>query len=121
MAQSCLIEKASDSLGDALRNVESVIVLDEDIASRAGLIEASLNAGENVFADKTLADKPETAERLLALAEAKGLFVAACSQMYHAQELNCIRDMAAGSVGIASFRIVSSLKTCRSMRFIPFA
>lgn len=72
------------------RDIELVVNLTPP-AAHAALIEASLNAGKHVYTEKTITGSYAQAQRLNALAQEKGLFLAAAPDTFLGEALQTAR------------------------------
>ncbi|OGV47664.1 MAG: hypothetical protein A2017_21895 [Lentisphaerae bacterium GWF2_44_16] len=90
------------SLDEVFEACDLIMVMDERIDSRSELIEKSINAGKNVFADKVLSDKLAITEKLVSMAEEKNLIICAWSQQGFCPEYDLIKAMPPGGIAYAS-------------------
>ncbi|MEW6354952.1 MAG: Gfo/Idh/MocA family oxidoreductase [Planctomycetota bacterium] len=105
LAESCAIGRVADSPRDFVADVDGVMVMDEEIVQRAGLMRPFIEAGKAVFVDKTLSLDPRVTEDLLALAKKQGAPIAAYSQLRFGPGFKELKGMARGGVALASFRL----------------
>ncbi|NOZ19467.1 MAG: Gfo/Idh/MocA family oxidoreductase [Planctomycetes bacterium] len=105
LAESCAIENIADSPDAFVDDVDGVMVMDEEIDQRAGLIRPFIEAGKAVFVDKTLSLDPSVTEELLSLSKDTGAQIAAYSQLRFGPGFEELKGMARGGVALASFRL----------------
>ena len=105
LADCCRIENVCDTLDEVIDGVDGVLVMDEDIPFRTETVERCLRAGKPVFADKTLALSVDKTRELVALAQEKGLPIAAWSQLLFAPEAKAFGGLEGGA-GLVTFNLV---------------
>jgi len=104
IAGSCRIENVCDCLEDVIDNVDGVLVLDEEIDFRTETIEKCLNAGKSVYVDKVMSLCVGKTRELVALAQEKGVQIAAWSQLLYSVEADPFKD-AEGGAGLVTFNL----------------
>jgi hypothetical protein len=97
------------TVDEAIEACDLVMVMDEMVDSRPVLIRKALEAGRHVFADKVPSLKRSVTEELAALAEARGVGLAAWSQQGYCPEYDTIREMPSGGVAHVGFRLTREI------------
>ena len=105
LAAACLIPNVAASFDDMVGEVDGVMVMDENVPERAGLMRPYVEAGKAVFVDKILSLDPATTSGLLDLADDKGGPIAAWSQLRFAPGFEEIEALGRGGIGLATFRL----------------
>jgi len=105
LAESCAIENIADKPDAFVDDVDGVMVMDEEIDQRAGLMRPFLEAGKAVFVDKTLSLDPSVTEELLSLSKERGAPIAAYSQLRFGPGFEDLKAMDRGGAAMAGFRM----------------
>lgn len=108
VAASCRIEHVCATVEKAIEPVEGVLVLYEELDFRTAIVERCLQLGKLVFVDKTPALDPERTRELVALAQDRGVVLAAWSQLLFAAEAEPFRALEGGA-GLVTFNLAPDI------------
>lgn len=105
LAKACHIPIVSEQPDDMVDEVDGVMVMDENVRARAGLVRPFLEAGKAAYVDKILSLDPAAAEGLLGLAQESGSPIAAWSQLRFAPGFEEVRARGRGGLALATFQL----------------
>jgi predicted dehydrogenase len=99
VASACRIDRACESIAEAIQDVDGVLVLSGDAAVHVAQARPALEAGLATFVDKPFAATVDQAQALAATAERFAAPLFCTSALRFAPQTVALRERLAGSVG----------------------